>query len=60
MLFKNRVALTGMSKLPWSEENEKALDKFILDSSIRTLVVYPDPYAGLRVEYAMPSQVQPQ
>nr|XP_029501164.1 dynein heavy chain 2, axonemal-like [Oncorhynchus nerka] len=57
MLLKNRVALTGMSKLPWSEENEKALDKFILDSSNRTLVVYPDPYAGLRVEYAMPSQV---
>ncbi|CAB1351567.1 unnamed protein product, partial [Coregonus sp. 'balchen'] len=39
MLFKNRVALSSMSKLPWSEENEKALDKFILDSSIRTLVV---------------------
>ncbi|XP_045081518.1 dynein axonemal heavy chain 2 isoform X2 [Coregonus clupeaformis] len=57
MLFKNRVALSSMSKLPWSEENEKALDKFILDSSIRTLVVYPDPYAGLRVEYTMPSQV---
>ncbi|KAM9407837.1 LOW QUALITY PROTEIN: dynein axonemal heavy chain 2 [Salvelinus alpinus] len=56
-LFKNRVALTGMSKLPWSEENEKALDKFIMDSSNRTLVVYPDPYDGLRVEYAMPSQV---
>ncbi|KAL0970220.1 hypothetical protein UPYG_G00238880 [Umbra pygmaea] len=57
LLFKKRVALTGMSEQTWSEENDDALDKFILDSSIKTLVVYPDPYAGLRVEYAMPSQV---
>lgn len=60
VLFIQRVALTGLSEASWTEENEKTLDKFILDSSIRTLVVYADPYAGLRVEYAMPSQVRPQ
>ena len=56
-LFKTRVSLTGVSEASWTEENDKALDKFIADSSIRIMVVYSDPFSGLRVEYAIPSQV---
>ena len=51
------MSLTGVSEASWTEENDKALDKFIADSSIRIMVVYSDPFSGLRVEYAIPSQV---
>ncbi|XP_072544049.1 dynein axonemal heavy chain 2 [Salminus brasiliensis] len=56
-LFKRRVALTGVSEASWSEENNRALDKFITDGTIRILIIYLDPFAGLRVQHAMPSQV---
>ncbi|XP_043099095.1 dynein axonemal heavy chain 2-like [Puntigrus tetrazona] len=39
------------------EESERALDKFISDSSVRLLIVYHDPFTGLRVDYAIPAQV---
>ena len=53
------MALTGLSEASWSEENNRALDKFIADGTIRILIIYLDPFAGLRVQYAMPSQVLP-
>ncbi|KAI4898373.1 hypothetical protein NFI96_012388, partial [Prochilodus magdalenae] len=56
-LFKKRVALTGLSVASWSEENNRTLDKFIADGTIRILIIYLDPFAGLRVQNAMPSQV---
>ncbi|XP_030635110.1 dynein heavy chain 2, axonemal [Chanos chanos] len=56
-LFKKRVALTGVTEDSWTEENHQALDKFISDTSIRLLVVYLDSFAGLCVQYAVPSQV---
>lgn len=57
-LFISRVALSGMSEDSWTEESERALDKFITDTTISTMVVYLDSHIGLRVEYVMPSQVQ--
>ncbi|KAI2662836.1 Dynein axonemal heavy chain 2 [Labeo rohita] len=55
--FKSRLALSGISKESWTEESERALDKFISDSSVRLLIVYYDPFTGLRVDYAIPAQV---
>ncbi|MBN3318517.1 DYH2 protein, partial [Atractosteus spatula] len=40
----------------WTEENDQALDGFIHNPSLTTLVVYLDPFAGLKVEYAVPAQ----
>ncbi|XP_071375886.1 dynein axonemal heavy chain 2, partial [Centroberyx affinis] len=56
-LFIGRVALSGVTEESWTEESLIALDQFIADTSITTMVVYLDSNAGLRVEYAMPSQV---
>ncbi|XDV18976.1 hypothetical protein PO909_024559 [Leuciscus waleckii] len=55
--FKQHLALSGISKESWTEESERALDKFISDTSVRLLIVYHDPFTGLRVDYAMPAQV---
>lgn len=52
------MAISGVTEESWSEENEKALDEFIEDTSITTMVVYMDAYTGLRVERSVPSQVQ--
>ncbi|KAM6949562.1 LOW QUALITY PROTEIN: dynein axonemal heavy chain 2 [Aplochiton taeniatus] len=57
VLFKSRVALTGVTEASWTEENNRVLDKFIHEPSLRTLVVYLDPYAGLKLDNAIPSQV---
>ncbi|XP_051578639.1 dynein axonemal heavy chain 2 [Myxocyprinus asiaticus] len=55
--FKNHLALSGISKESWTDENERALDKFISDPSVRLLIVYRDPFTGLRMDYAMPAKV---
>ncbi|XP_035375794.1 dynein heavy chain 2, axonemal [Electrophorus electricus] len=56
-LFKKCVALKGVTEASWSDENNRAVDKFITDATIRILIIYRDPFAGLSVQYAMPSQV---
>ncbi|MCJ8731422.1 hypothetical protein PDJAM_G00199410 [Pangasius djambal] len=56
-LLKRRVALTGISEASWTDENNRALDKFIADTTIKLLIIYLDPFSGLCVQYTMPSQV---
>lgn len=51
------VAISGIAEDLWTEENEKAVDEFIEDTSITLMVVYKDAYLALRVEHAMPLQV---
>ncbi len=51
------VALPGVTEELWTEENERALDQFIEDTSITTMVVYVDTSAELRVEHSMPSML---
>lgn len=57
-LFIRCVAISGVTEELWTKENERALDQFIVDTSITTVVVYKDTSAGLRVEYSMPVPVQ--
>lgn len=52
------MALPGVTEELWTEENERALDQFIVDTTITTLVVYVDTDARLRVEYSIPLPVQ--
>nr|XP_015196051.1 PREDICTED: dynein heavy chain 2, axonemal isoform X1 [Lepisosteus oculatus]XP_015196052.1 PREDICTED: dynein heavy chain 2, axonemal isoform X1 [Lepisosteus oculatus]XP_015196053.1 PREDICTED: dynein heavy chain 2, axonemal isoform X1 [Lepisosteus oculatus] len=59
-LFKKRVSLSGLTEDMWTEENDQALDGFIHNPSLTTLVVYLDPYAGLKVENAVPAQLTDQ
>ncbi|KAG7496340.1 dynein heavy chain 2, axonemal [Solea senegalensis] len=54
LLFIRCVAISGVTEEFWTKENERALDQFILDSSITTVVVYKDTHATLRVEYSVP------
>ncbi|XP_053341025.1 dynein axonemal heavy chain 2 [Clarias gariepinus] len=56
-LIKSQVALTGVSKASWTDENNRALDKFIADATIKLLVIYLHPFSGLCVQYTIPSQV---
>lgn len=56
--FKKRLALSGISKESWTDENERALDEFISEPSVRVLIVYVDPFTGPRVDFAMPAQVR--
>ncbi|XP_062849650.1 dynein axonemal heavy chain 2 [Trichomycterus rosablanca] len=56
-LFRKRVVLTGVSEDSWTEKNNRALDRFIEDATIKILIIYPDPFAGLCVQYAVPCQV---
>ncbi|CAI5672498.1 unnamed protein product [Oreochromis niloticus] len=53
-LFIDCVAISGVTEESWTEENKKAVDQFIEDTSITTMVVYLDTKVGLRVEYSMP------
>ncbi|XP_044040597.1 dynein axonemal heavy chain 2-like isoform X2 [Siniperca chuatsi] len=53
-LFIRCVALSGVTEELWTEENKRALDRFIVDTSITTIVVYVNTYVRLRVEYSMP------
>ncbi|XP_029311197.1 LOW QUALITY PROTEIN: dynein heavy chain 2, axonemal [Cottoperca gobio] len=57
LLFIRCVALSGVTRELWIEENELALDQFIVDTSITTMVVYMDNHVRLRVKYAMPLPV---
>ncbi|TKS69390.1 Dynein heavy chain 2, axonemal [Collichthys lucidus] len=54
-LFVRCVALPGVTKDLWTEENESALVQFIMDTTITTMVVYIDTNARLHVEYSIPS-----
>ncbi|XP_040887758.1 dynein heavy chain 2, axonemal [Toxotes jaculatrix] len=54
LLFIRCVAISGVTEELWTKENERALDQFIEDTSITTMVVYRDTDAGLRVEYSVP------
>ncbi|XP_070785989.1 dynein axonemal heavy chain 2 [Enoplosus armatus] len=54
LLFIRCVVLSGVTEELWTEENERAVDQFIVDTSITTIVVYVDTYGSLRVEYSMP------
>ncbi|XP_028810290.1 dynein heavy chain 2, axonemal isoform X2 [Denticeps clupeoides] len=56
-LFKSCMALSGLAEESWSEANEQALDKFINDVSIQTLIGYLDSFRELRVEHKMPAQL---
>ncbi|GAA6229207.1 dynein heavy chain 2, axonemal [Lates japonicus] len=58
LLFIRCVAISGVTQESWTDENEKALDQFIEDTSVTTMVVYKDICAGLRVEYSIPLKGQ--
>lgn len=45
------MAISGVAEELWTEENEKAVDQFIMDTSITAMVVYKDTSMGLRVEH---------
>ncbi|XP_060896803.1 dynein axonemal heavy chain 2-like [Labrus mixtus] len=55
LLFIRCVALPGVTEELWTEENERALDQFIVDDTITTMVVYLDTDSKLRVEYSIPA-----
>ncbi|XP_056602033.1 dynein axonemal heavy chain 2 isoform X3 [Triplophysa dalaica] len=55
--FKKHLVLSGISKESWTDENKRALDKFISDPSVRLLIVYHDPFTSPRVDFTMPTQV---
>ncbi|XP_062301425.1 dynein axonemal heavy chain 2 [Scomber scombrus] len=54
LMFIRCVAISGVTEESWSEENGKALDQFIVDTSITTVVVYLDSQMELRLEYSVP------
>ncbi|XP_068615161.1 dynein axonemal heavy chain 2-like [Brachionichthys hirsutus] len=56
--FIHRVCAPRVTKESWTEENETTLDKFIVNTTITTLVVYLDADATLRVENSFPSSVR--
>ncbi|XP_062240587.1 dynein axonemal heavy chain 2 [Platichthys flesus] len=58
LLFTRCLAVSGLTEDSWTEENERALDKFIMDTTITTVVVYMDTSAKLRVEFSMPQPGQ--
>ncbi|KAK2862755.1 hypothetical protein Q5P01_002288 [Channa striata] len=57
-LFMGCVGISGVTEELWTEENLKALDQFIEDTSITIMVVYMDAHMGLRVEISIPSKEQ--
>ncbi|KAK9521280.1 hypothetical protein VZT92_021099 [Zoarces viviparus] len=57
-LFIRLMTVTGVPRELLTDDNERALDQFIDDTSITTMVVYVDTYDRLRVEFSMPSQVE--
>ena len=57
-LFIRCVAISGVTEELWTEENGRALDRFIMDTSITTLWVYKDTYGHLRVENSIPLPVE--
>ncbi|XP_073321620.1 dynein axonemal heavy chain 2 [Pagrus major] len=57
LLFIGCAALPGITEESWSEENKRAVDQFIVDTTIKILTVYVDPNGRLRVEHSLPSSV---
>lgn len=57
-MFIGCAALPGITEESWSEENKRAVDQFIVDTTIKILTVYVDPNGRLRVEHSLPSSVQ--
>ncbi|XP_076145705.1 dynein axonemal heavy chain 2 [Alosa pseudoharengus] len=55
-LFKRRVALPGVTEASWKDEHNEEIDLFIANNTLKLFVVYVDQYAGLKTEFAMPSQ----
>ncbi|KAA0723087.1 Dynein heavy chain 2, axonemal [Triplophysa tibetana] len=55
--FRKHLVLSGISKESWTDENKRALDKFISDPSVRLLIVYHDPFTSPRVDFTMPTKV---
>ncbi|XP_068166166.1 dynein axonemal heavy chain 2 [Antennarius striatus] len=53
--FIRRVCVPGVNKESWTEKNERTLDKFIMNTTMTTLVIYLDADARLRVENSFPS-----
>ncbi|XP_029381754.1 dynein heavy chain 2, axonemal [Echeneis naucrates] len=49
------VTISGVTEESWTEQNKRALDQFIVDTSIPAVVVYKDTHGLLQVEYSMPS-----
>ncbi|XP_078526452.1 dynein axonemal heavy chain 2 isoform X1 [Lissotriton helveticus] len=54
--IKQRVALSGMKNIVWTEEHDMVMDRFLENVAENLLVVYLDPVAGLKVELKMPTQ----
>uniref|UniRef100_UPI0037E8313A dynein axonemal heavy chain 2 n=1 Tax=Semicossyphus pulcher TaxID=241346 RepID=UPI0037E8313A len=57
-MFVRCVALPGVTEEFWTEENQRAVDQFIVDATITTMVVYVDNDLKLRVEYSLLIHVQ--
>ncbi|KAM8871594.1 dynein axonemal heavy chain 2 isoform 7-T7 [Synchiropus picturatus] len=56
-LFIRCASIPGVTEESWSGENERALEQFVCDESITTLVVYLDVHMKPRVEFTIPVQV---
>ncbi|XP_047186413.1 dynein axonemal heavy chain 2 isoform X2 [Scophthalmus maximus] len=54
LLFIRCTTITGVTEESWTTENERAMDQFIVDTSIQTVVVYKDTSHVLQVAYSMP------
>lgn len=48
------VVLPGVNEASWTAENKKALDQFIVDTTITTLLVYLDGDGRLQVDSSAP------
>lgn len=51
------VVLPGVNEASWTAENKTALDQFIVDSTIPTLLLYLDGDGRLHVDSSAPSLV---
>lgn len=51
------VVLPGVTEASWTAENTKALDRFIVDTTITTLLLYLDDGSRLHVDSSAPVQV---
>lgn len=52
------VVLPGVSEASWTAENRKALDHFIVDTTVTALLVYLDGDGRLQVDSSAPQVVQ--
>lgn len=51
------IVLPGVDEASWTAENKRALDQFIVDATITTLLVYLDGDGGLQVDFSAPKLV---